>query len=252
MVIAAGFVPSPASATSNSPDVDPVQVTQVLDREVRIPGTAWGVDPAAERVVVSYDDTVTGTELTRLRSVTARFGDTVRMERDPGRLQPLISGGDAIYSGGSRCPLGFNVRNSAGTQYFLTAGHCTNIGSTWYTNTNISKPGNVNLRNGTYQDITSSGTPIAGQQVCHVGPTSGYRCAYPTAVNVTVTYPGGTVYGLYKTNICSEAGDSGGPMFAGTVALGLISGGSGNCTTGGTTYYQPINEPLSVYGVSVY
>ena len=41
-------------------------------------------------------------------------------------------------------------------------------------------------------------------------------------------------------------------LFAGNTALGLTSGGSGNCSSGGTTYFQPVTEPLSVYGVSVY
>ena len=91
-----------------------------------------------------------------------------------------ISGGDAIY-GGRRCSLGFNVR-SGSTYYFLTAGHCTNIAS-WYANSSktallgtvtgtsfpgndygivrytssANPPGNVNLYNGTTQDITSAG-----------------------------------------------------------------------------------------------
>jgi hypothetical protein len=30
------------------------------------------------------------------------------------------------------------------------------------------------------------------------------------------------------------------------------SGGSGNCTSGGTTFFQPVTEALSAYGVSVY
>jgi streptogrisin C len=34
-------------------------------------------------------------------------------------------------------------------------------------------------------------------------------------------------------------------------ALGLLSGGSGNCRTGGTTYYQPISEVLSVYRLTL-
>ena len=52
--------------------------------------------------------------------------------------------------------------------------------------------------------------------------------------------------------MCAEPGDSGGSLFAGTTKLGLTSGGSGNCQTGGTTYFQPVREALSVYGVSVY
>ena len=30
------------------------------------------------------------------------------------------------------------------------------------------------------------------------------------------------------------------------------SGGSGNCTSGGVTFFQPITEILSAYGLSVY
>jgi hypothetical protein len=73
-----------------------------------------------------------------------------------------------------------------------------------------------------------------------------------TALNATVNYAEGSVYGMIKTTVCAEGGDSGGALFAGSVALGLTSGGSGNCSSGGTTYFQPVTEALSVYGVSVY
>ena len=56
--------------------------------------------------------------------------------------------------------------------------------------------------------------------------------------------------GGYAPDACF--GDSGGPLYSGTTALGLTSGGSGNCTSGGVTYFQPVTEPLSVYGMSVY
>ena len=73
-----------------------------------------------------------------------------------------------------------------------------------------------------------------------------------TALNATVNYPQGTVYGLIKTTVCAESGDSGGSLYSGTTALGLTSGGSGNCSSGGITYFQPVTEPLAVYGVSVF
>ena len=57
---------------------------------------------------------------------------------------------------------------------------------------------------------------------------------------------------MIKTTVCAEGGDSGGPLYAGSVALGLTSGGSGDCTSGGTTYFQPVVEALNAYGVSVY
>ncbi|RZB13320.1 serine protease, partial [Streptomyces sp. F001] len=49
-----------------------------------------------------------------------------------------------------------------------------------------------------------------------------------------------------------KPGDSGGALFDGTKAIGLTSGGSGNCSSGGTTFFQPVTEALSVYGVSVF
>ncbi|HEX6076330.1 MAG TPA: S1 family peptidase [Micromonosporaceae bacterium] len=284
MVMATALAPLPATASPVAPsqkpaDVSPAAVAQVLDREARIPGTAWGVEVSTGQVVVSHDDTVTGAGLARLRSVAQRFGDAVRITELPGTLGIRISGADPIYSGSSRCTLGFNVRNSAGTQYFLTAGHCTNTGSTWYansglttvlgsragssfpgndygivryTNTSISKPGNVNLHNGTYRDITGAGNPPPGQPVCVSGPVGGYRCGSIVSVNNTVNYPQGTVYGLVRTNICVYPGESGAPVFSGTIAVGIVSGGSGSCSTGGYSYYQPVTEPLSGYGVSVY
>jgi streptogrisin D len=67
-----------------------------------------------------------------------------------------------------------------------------------------------------------------------------------------VTYPQGRVTGLIRTNICAQPGDSGGSLFTGNTALGLTSGGSGNCTFGGTTFFQPVTEILNVAGLSVY
>jgi hypothetical protein len=38
----------------------------------------------------------------------------------------------------------------------------------------------------------------------------------------------------------------------GTKTLGLTSGGSGDCTSGGSTFFQPVREAANAYGVSVY
>ncbi|GHJ45325.1 hypothetical protein Cs7R123_26670 [Catellatospora sp. TT07R-123] len=249
-----------------------------LDRLARIPGTSWAVDPVSNQVVVTADSTVTGMKLTRLNAVVARFGDAVRVVHEAGTLSRLLQGGDAIYGGGYRCSLGFNVR-AGNTYYFLTAGHCTNLSASWYTdsartnligarvgtsfpgndyglvrydNAAIAHPGTVNLYNGTSQDITSAGNAVVNQTVYRSGSTTGLHSGRVTATGATVNYAEGTVTGLIRTTVCAEGGDSGGSLFAGTVALGLTSGGSGNCTSGGTTYFQPVTEPLAVYGVSVY
>ncbi|GLW67685.1 serine protease [Actinomadura rubrobrunea] len=254
------------------------RVTKSLEKSVTVPGTAWAVDPVTNKVVLSYDDSVTGAKLDAVRKAAAKHGDAVRLEHVSGTFRPLIAGGQAIYASGGRCSLGFNVR-SGSTYYFLTAGHCTNIGATWYanssgstvlgtragssfpgndygivryTNSSISKTGDVYLYGGGYQDITSAGNAVVGQSVRRSGSTTGVRSGTVTALNQTVRYAEGTVSGLIRTNVCAEPGDSGGPLFSGSIALGLTSGGSGNCTTGGTTFFQPVTEALSAYGVSVY
>jgi streptogrisin B len=90
------------------------------------------------------------------------------------------------------------------------------------------------------------------QNVSRSGSTTHVHTGRVTGVNATVHYSdGGTVYGLIRTTVCAEAGDSGGPLYAGSTALGLTSGGSGNCSSGGTIYFQPVTEPMSVYGVTI-
>jgi streptogrisin D len=253
------------------------RVTDALTARATIPGTAWSIDPRGNEVDVTADSTVSRAEMARLRAVTSRFAARTDVDRTTGRLQPYINGGQAIYGGGSRCSLGFNVR-SGSYYYFLTAGHCTNIATYWYANssqttylgprrgssfpgndygivrydTSVSRPGSVYLYNGTSQDITAAANAYVGEYVRRSGSTTGLRGGSVQALNATVNYAEGSVYGLIKTNVCAEGGDSGGSLFDGTYAIGLTSGGSGNCTTGGTTYFQPVTEALSAYGVSVY
>jgi hypothetical protein len=164
--------------------------------------------------------------------------------------------------------------------YFLTSGRCGNIAATWYadsthtvvlgTTAGSSFPGNdytlvrcssgitprgtVNLFNGASRDITTAANAFVGESVCTSSSSaSGVRCGTVIAINVTVNYAVGTVTGLIKTNICTEiGGDLGAPLYDGAKAIGLYSGRSGNCTTGGVSYYQPVTEPLAVYGVNVY
>jgi streptogrisin D len=251
--------------------------TSRLDSATNIPGTAWAADPVSNQVVVSVDSTVSAAGMAQLDAVAANLGDAVRVERVAGAFHLAISGGDAIYGGQYRCSLGFNVRSGT-TYYFLTAGHCGNIASTWYSNSShttllgstagssfpgndyaivrytgsVSHPGNVDLYNGSTQDITSAANAFVGESVRRSGSTTHVHSGTVQALNVTVTYPQGRVGGLIRTNVCAEGGDSGGSLFDGTKAIGLTSGGSGNCSSGGTTFFQPVTEPLGVYGVSVY
>jgi streptogrisin C len=45
--------------------------------------------------------------------------------------------------------------------------------------------------------------------------------------------------------VCAEPGDPGGSFVSGDQAQGVTSGGSGDCSSGGTTFFQPVNEILS-------
>jgi streptogrisin D len=256
------------------------RVKEKIDVAANVPGMAWAIDPVENKVVISLDDSVDAAEVQHVEDGVAADGDAVRIERVSGTYSPMLAGGDAIYGATARCSLGFNVRNSAGARYFLTAGHCTNIAASWYANSahtsllgnmaGSSFPGNdyglvaynataaasatgdVDLYNGTRQDITSARPAVVGEAVRRSGSTTRVHGGTVVATNATVSYPQGTVTGLIRTTVCAEPGDSGGALFAGTAALGLTSGGSGNCTSGGTTFFQPVTEPLAVYGLSVY
>ncbi|WP_279582520.1 S1 family peptidase [Fodinicola feengrottensis] len=249
-------------------------VTAALGRSATVPGTAWATDPATDQVVVSVDQSVTGAKLAQVTAATRQLGDAVRVEKVAGVFSPRLSGGDAIWGGQYRCSLGFNVRNGS-TYYFLTAGHCGNVASTWYadsghtqlvgSNQNSQFPGNdfalvkyaASYTNhpGTVGsvDITGAANPTTGTAVTRRGSTSGIHSGTVTGLNATVNYYSeGTVTGMIKTNVCAEPGDSGGPLYGGHTAYGLTSGGSGNCSSGGTTFFQPVVEALNTYGVSVY
>ncbi|GAO10217.1 putative streptogrisin B [Streptomyces lydicamycinicus] len=243
-------------------------------RAADVPGTAWRVDSATGTLVVTADRTVSRAEIAKIERAAGSNADAVRIDRIAGTFRKFISGGDAIYAPSWRCSLGFNVR-SGSTYYFLTAGHCTDGNPPWYTNSShttsigptagSSFPGNdygiVKYTNSSVahagtvgsQDITSAGTPSVGQSVTRRGSTTGTHSGKVTALNATVNYGGGDIVsGLIQTTVCAEPGDSGGPLYSGTKALGLTSGGSGDCTSGGTTFFQPVTEALSAYGVSVY
>jgi streptogrisin B len=236
-----------------------------------IAGTAWSVDPRTDTLEVSVDSRVTDAQLAALTKATASYGDAVHISRVAGTFSLRLSGGDPILTTQWRCSVGFNVR-SGSTYYFLTAGHCTQGYPDYYTSSGTyigptvgtSFPGNDYgivrydssvAHDGTVgsQDITSAANAYVGESVKRRGSTTGIHSGTVQALNATVNYGAdGIVSGLIKTNVCAEPGDSGGSLYDGTKAIGLTSGGSGNCSSGGTTYFQPVTEALSAYGVSVF
>ncbi|MEV4949404.1 S1 family peptidase [Streptomyces sp. NPDC053755] len=276
LAVAAAFVATTALALPGaqaSPAPAPAGATQLARADAAVlkadvGGTAWYVDRASGRVVVTADSTVSDAGIARIRQAAGADADALSIRRTPGVFTPLLGAGDAIYGNGYRCSLGFNVR-SGSTYYFLTAGHCGNVVKTWYADsaqstligatTGSSFPGNDYAL--VRYDNTSLAHPggftaadaYVGEPVKRSGSTTGTRSGTVTGLNATVRYSGGgTVRGMIQTNVCAEPGDSGGALYDGTKALGITSGGSGNCSSGGTTFYQPVPEALAKYKVSLY
>lgn len=262
-----------AGATPRLVSHSTAELTKAADatKSADIAGTAWSIDPRTDTLRIDADSRVTTAQLARLKKSTAGYGDAVSIDRVSGTFGTRLSGGDPIYTDSWRCSVGFNVR-SGSTYYFLTAGHCTQGYPAYYTasgtyigptvgtsfpgndygivryDSSVSHSGDVGG-----QDITSAANAYVGEYVTRRGSTTGVHGGTVLALNSTVNYGNGEiVYGLIKTNVCAEPGDSGGSLYDGSKAIGLTSGGSGDCTYGGTTFFQPVTEALSAYGVSIY
>lgn len=250
-------------------------VKQSIDRGGLVPGTSWSIDPKTNSVTITTDKTVTGSKLSKVKSATSKFGKKVRMRSTHGTFRPKVAGGDAIWGDSSRCSLGFNVvhKDDPDKHGFLTAGHCGNEVKSW----SKDKAGNTSLGNTDdsqfpgddyaivdYTDsyhnypstaggnqIDKAGTPTVGETVTRDGSTTGTHKGDVKALDASVQYQEGTVKGLIQTNVCSEPGDSGGSLYSDNTAYGLTSGGSGDCDSGGETFFQPVKEALKDYNVKV-
>jgi streptogrisin C len=225
----------------------------------------WHVDVYTNTVTVLARDVAAAQSFVASSGVKAAAVRVVASTEQPKPLIDVI-GGNAYFIGGSRCSVGFSVNGG-----FVTAGHCGRTGSTTTqpsgTFRGSSFPGNdyawvqvaagntprglVNNYSGGTVTVSGSTEAAVGASVCRSGSTTGWRCGTIQAKNSSVTYPQGTVSGLTRTNACAEPGDSGGSWMSGSQAQGVTSGGSGNCSSGGTTYFQPVNEILSVYGLTL-
>ncbi|MGW3251722.1 alpha-lytic protease prodomain-containing protein [Streptomyces fungicidicus] len=246
-----------------------------LKQDATIPGTSWVTDPTTNKVVVTADRTVSEAEWAKLTKVVDGLGAKAELQRTKGEYKPFVAGGDAITGNGGRCSLGFNV-TKGGEPHFLTAGHCTEGISTWsdssgsvigenadssfpgddyglvkYT-ADVAHPSEVNLYDGSTQAISGAAEATVGMQVTRSGSTTQVHSGTVTGLDATVNYGNGDIVnGLIQTDVCAEPGDSGGSLFSGSSAVGLTSGGSGDCTSGGETFFQPVTEALSATGTQI-
>ncbi|MFC4496192.1 S1 family peptidase [Streptomyces ovatisporus] len=252
---------------------------EALDRTAlkRAPrgASVWAVDVQSNSVLVRAGQPAAAKDfLTRSGATPGLVRVTQSAER-PRLYADDLRGGDAYYANGStRCSIGFSVTKGS-KEGFLTAGHCGRAGAKT-TGHNRASQGTVRARSFPGDDygwveansgwratpyvkgtgganVTVSGSQRmpAGSSVCRSGSTSGWRCGTIEQHEATITYEEGTVEGLTRSTVCAEPGDSGGPFISSDQAQGTTSGGSGDCSVGGTTYYQPVSEPLSEYGLTL-
>ncbi|MEU3246722.1 S1 family peptidase [Streptomyces sp. NPDC006875] len=253
---------------------------RTLRTDATIPGTAWSVDPRTNQLRVTADSTVTGANWNKLTSTVDSLGSGMAtVKKSAGTFKTFVDGGDAIFGGGARCSLGFNVTASDGSPAFLTAGHCGVAAKEWsdtqngapiatvdqatfpgdgdfslvkYDDPNTQAASVVDVGNGQTVAINQAADAAVGQQVFRMGSTTGLNDGNVTGLDATVNYPEGTVTGLIQTDVCAEPGDSGGSLFTQDgSAIGLTSGGSGDCTVGGETFFQPVTTALTATGATL-
>ncbi|WP_327327657.1 S1 family peptidase [Streptomyces sp. NBC_01210] len=236
---------------------------------------SWHVDPKANRVVVNVvaserrDNDVQGF-LARARQ--AGPVQVKEVTAAPTTFAAGTVGGDPYYTGNVRCSIGFSVYGG-----FVTAGHCgqpgaavrgwdgsaigafqgssfpdndyawVSVGNGWWTVPVVLGWGTVSD-----QLVRGSAEAPVGASICRSGSTSHWHCGKVLAKNETVNYSQGAVHQMTKTSVCAEPGDSGGSFISGDQAQGVTSGGWGNCSGGGETWYQPINEILGRYGLTLH
>lgn len=184
---------------------------------------------------------------------------------------PSVAGADVLTRpGGSRCTLGYNVSGRG-----ILTGACGPVGTTWYAGSvlvgsvswvsadgvsaliAITNPAVVQLHGlrgpgGVLISITTAGTAAIGSTVSAVSPLTGVRSGRLTAVNQTIAYGGGYLTGLHRTTICPTTGEGGVPIFRSSTALSIGVGGSGTCSSGGTTYGRPVTQLLAALGRTIY
>lgn len=261
-----------AVVTRTLADLDAAKA--VLDRSADAATPVRYVDPRTNRLVV--EETRAGAAA-RLLAVTGTDAALVTVVRTAEAPRPLydLRGGDAYYMNGSgRCSVGFPVTKGT-VNGFATAGHCGRAGTTTTGFNQVAQgsfqasvfPGNdmawvaanaqwtatpyVKGSGGANVQVTGSVLQPVGASVCRSGSTTGWHCGTVQQHNTSVTYPEGTISGVTRTTVCAEPGDSGGSYISGSQAQGVTSGGSGNCSSGGTTFFQPLNPILSAYGLTL-
>ncbi|MBD3930338.1 S1 family peptidase [Streptomyces chumphonensis] len=191
----------------------------------------------------------------------------------------------------SWCSVGYGARDRSGNQYLVSAGHCISPDTGLYFDggrfavgdhtryslgtrsvdmgvARIDRGDSIATQvgtwgNGSNKAVRGSQRGSVGSTVCKSGATTGWTCGEIDSYNRTVTYvdrsggPDTVVTGLASSSVCTEGGDSGGAYISGDQAQGMTSGGplnqrcSGGVYASGSSYFQPLDDALSYYGLTL-
>jgi hypothetical protein len=250
-------------------------VDKLAGKAVPAAVSGWAADPRTGSVVINVQAGKRSAAVDAFVAKVAKAGAVTVREvaaQAPRTFAAGTVGGDPYYVSNIRCSIGFSVYGG-----FITAGHCgrggtvsgwdgsaigafqgwsfpdndyawVSVGNGWWTVPVVLGWGQVSD-----QLVRGSWEAPIGSSVCRSGSTSHWHCGTILAKNETVNYGNGQLfYGATKTNVCAEGGDSGGSFITGDQAQGVTSGGWGNCSTGGETWFQPVNEILQTYGLTLH
>jgi streptogrisin C len=268
-VKAAGAVPKLVTRSVAQLDAAKQALDSANTKTYRSTLAGWYVDVAANQVTIQAlpGQTAKAKALVAAAGVPASAVKVTTAKAAPKPLADAIGAEPYFISlaeGTARCSIGFAVEGG-----FVTAGHCGAVGdkTTGFNQQELGTvvastfPGDADFGvveiTGDFtpqpfvDDFQGNALPVAGSTeapigspICRSGSTTGLQCGKIIAKNQTVNYPEGAVTGLTQTDACAEGGDSGGSWLVGDQAQGVTSGGSGDCTAGGETFFQPITEIL--------
>ena len=191
-------------------------------------------------------------------------------------------GGSSITNGGGTCSSGMPVKNSAGTRFMVTAGHCFLAGqAVWSPGSPYYSWGTVVNRApfptwdmellggssyGTYaytgpvvsngfKPFLGAGDPVVGfNNYCHSGQTSGEGCGHTvTGLSGQFCDAAGCTPGLitYTGGPMIQPGDSGSPFYVYAGTSGIHARGLNIAYSGATMFAEKWSTIASRFGVTI-
>ena len=198
---------------------------------------------------------------------------------------PSFWGGAGITNSGGICSAGYAVRNSVGSVFSVTAGHCFANGANALVESGLRSYGTVSGRrlptvtghpmdmellggqsyagrvytggvvSTTSRGVAAGGAASAGYSAyCHSGRTTGENCGHTaTSTNAQVCTSSGCKSPViaFTGGTMIQPGDSGGAFYAIDGAGKAWIRGNVIATNGTTGWAQPFTTVASQYGVSV-